>query len=284
MKKHLIAICIIVLVLAIGGISIWVFIQNKKAKTLYQAHCEFALGNDTNLLIEKMSTAQSLYPSETGLKILQTSIAKLDSFEADLNSYLMLSNTKNKTTKKMTKSYSSLNNSRAILITTYEEYIVRMSGNINAESPALKTLYSSLFDKTVKYLQQYNTTFITSSNYVFNNVCNVDTIKPEVYTLYSLGVNNLLSNLSGVKFADLSLITRLNNGIKLSNGNISIKSSVYGGEFSEEAFSFKRYFNSCNHSTLIDNFNTYYNTSINVSLETSNEKLAIYYAKKILEI
>ena len=114
----------------------------------------------------------------------------------------------------------------------------------------------------------------------------VDTIKEELYTLYSLGVNNLLNSISNNRFAseNVTLITRLNNGIKLSNGNISIKSSVDGGEFSIDAIKFKTHFNNSNLNTLITNFNTYYSESINISTETSNEKLAVYYAKKILEM
>jgi hypothetical protein len=99
-----------------------------------------------------------------------------------------------------------------------------------------------------------------------------------------LGVNNLLNNISNNNFKNTTLITKLNNGIILSNGNIDIKDSVMGGEFSIMAFKFKSHFNKSNLSTLVENFATLYNININPDNEVSNEKLAIYYAKQILEI
>ena len=288
MKKHLIAMLIIVLVLTLVGTGVWLIVKNNKAKPLYQAHCDFILSEDTEALLSKMAQAQTLYnsvlSSDSRITTLQIAVAKIDTFEKDLNSYLILSTTKASSTKKLSKNYSSLSNKRSTLIKTYSEYITRMSGNINAEGPMIQDLYNQLFDKTVTYLHSYNSCFVSTSNYVFNKVYKAESIKPELYTLYSAGVNNLLSNISNHNFSSTILITKLNNGIKLSNNNIFIRDTIIGGEFGAESVKFQHHFNNSNIENLITNFNAYYSTTINTATETSNEKLAIYYAKKILEI
>ena len=288
MKKHLIVVLIIILIAALTGTGIWLFVRYNNVKPLYKANCEFVFSEDTTSLTNKITQAQTLYnqviASETRLVTLNEIISKINNFERDLNSYLVLLNSKSKTTKKLSKSYTNLTKTRSILITDYDEYITRMSGDINADGPAIQNLYNDIFNKTVDYLYDYISCFSSTSNYVFSKVYTVDTIKAELYSLYSLGVNELLNNISNNQFAYTIIISRLNNVISLTNGNMTIKSSIIGGEFSQEAFKFKQHFNNSDLSVLIDNFNIYYGLSINVNLETSNEKLAVYYAKKILEI
>lgn len=288
MKKHIIRILIIVLILALLGTGAWIFVRRNKVKSLYQASCDFVINEDSSTLISKMTNAQNLYnsilSSESRLTTLKTIIIKMDEFEKDLNSYLVLSTAKAHKTKRLSKSYSSLIKSRKTLINNYDEYITRMSGDINADGPAIQILYNNLFNKTVGYLYSYNNCFQQTSNYVFSKVYKADSIKSELYTMYSLGVTNLLNNISNNKFSSTTLITKLNNGITLFNGNIKLVDAIKGGEFSVEALNFKKYFNNSDLSILINNFNTYYNSTINLDTETSNEKLAIYYAKLILEI
>lgn len=288
MKKHIVAILIIILILALAGTGIWFVMKRNNIKPLYKANCEFTVSKDTSDLCSKMTEAQTLYnmifASETRLTTLQSVILKLDSFDKDLNSYLVLLNKESKTSKKLSKSYADLIKTRKSLITDYDEYIVRMSGNINADGTAVQNLYNELFNKTVDYLYKYNKCFNLTSTYVFDKIYKADNIKEELYTLYSLSVNNLLNNISNNRFNNTTLITRLNNGIRLLNNNLHIIESVKGGEFSVESIKFQQYFNHSSLTVLIDNFNTYYAESINPNVETSNEKLAVYYAKQILEI
>lgn len=288
MKKHLIAILIIFLVLCLTGGIVFIIVKNNKITPLYKASCDFILSEDTELLSTKINQSQELYnviiSGDSRLTTLNSIISKIDSFEKDLNSYLILSNAKPKTTKSLSKSYSSLNKYRKQLLTDYDEYITRMSGNINADGPMVQNLYNDVFNKTVQYIYKYNTCFNATYTFVFNKVYTARTIKNEAYLLYTLGVNDLLNNISNNNFSSTTLITRLNNGLNLTNGNIEIRNSVIGGEFGSNALNFKKYFNSCNHTNLIENFNTYYSTSINPNIETSYEKLAVYYAKQIWEI
>lgn len=290
MKKHIIIISVVVLILSLAGVGIWLGVRNKNIKPLYPANCEFVFSEDGEMLTDKITAAQTLYASvsssDTRLTTLQTIIFKIDSFEQDLNAYLTLSNDKPKNTKSLSKSYSNLSNSRTTLIKDYNEYITRMSGNTQADGPMMQKLYNELFNKTANYLRAYNNCFLNTSNYVFEKVYTANSIKAPLYSLYSNGVNNLLSNIKNSQFSDLTLINRLNNSIKLENQNICLKNSVAGGEFSLEALNFKKYFSSSNISTLIQNFEVYYSaaSSINPTTETSSEKLAVYYAKQILEI
>lgn len=288
MRKHLIAILIILLVLTLIGTGVWLVVSYNKTKPLYQSHCDFILDEDTNDLSTKMAQAQTLYTSlfssETRVATLHTIVEKIDTFEKDLNTYLILHASNSKTSKKLSKNYSTLSSKRATLIKNYNEYITRMSGDINAEGPMVQNLYNDLFDKTVTYLISYNKYFISTSNYVFNKVYKAESIKPELYSLYSAGVSDLLNNISNHNFDSTILINRLNNGIKLSNNNIFIKNTIVGGEFGTNAIKFQQYFNNSNLENLVKNFNTYYGLTISPITETSNEKLAVYYAKTILEI
>lgn len=288
MKKHLIAILIILLVLSLVGVSVWFFVFNRNVKPLYKANCEFVLSQDTESLKTKIAKAETLYnesvSSETRLTTLSEIIDKLDTFESDLNSYLVLCNAKPKSTKKLSKSYTELIKSRSTLINEYDEYIARMSGNLNADGSAVENLYNDIFNKTVSYIYKYNSCFNQTSNYVFTKVYTVGTIKPELYSWYSLSVNNLLNNIVNNQFTKTVLVTKLNSAITLTDGNLNIKETVIGGEFNEMALKFKLHYNNCDTSVLIDNFISYYNLNVNVDIETSNEKLAVHYAKQILEI
>lgn len=290
MKKHIIIISVIILTLSLAGLGIWLGIRNKNVKPLYQASCEFVFNEDAETLTDKITEAQTLYTtvssSDKRLTTLQTIILKIDSFEQDLNAHLSLSTDKPKNTKTLSKAYSNLLNSRTRLIKDYNEYITRMSGNTQADGPMMQKLYNELFNKTASYLRTYNNCFLNTSNYVFGKVYTANSIKAPLYSLYSHGVNNLLDNVINNQFSSLTLINKLNTSIRLENQNIYLKSSVKGGEFSFEALNFRKYFNSCNISNLIQNFEVYYSqvASIAPATETSSEKLTVYYAKQILEI
>ena len=291
MKKHILGILILILVLSIIGVGIWFFIKKNNLKTLYKVRCEFVLNNDEEILLSNITQAESLYqskvlPTENRLTVLHTVISKIDSFEKDLTSYLMLSNDTNSTTNKLTKTYKDLSSSRKALIDDYNEYIVRMQGNTNIDGNSIQNLYNEIFTKTNDFVYKYNDCFNATFSYTFNKVYKVSTIKSQLYSLYSATVNNLLNNISNYSFRSTALINRLNGGIYLDNNNLHIKESVEGGEFSLPSQNFKKHFNSCNLESLVTNFETYYSTvySINPSTETSNEKLAVYYAKQILEI
>ena len=51
-----------------------------------------------------------------------------------------------------------------------------------------------------------------------------------------------------------------------------------------EALQFKQFFNNSNLNNIVENFDSYYNSTIDVGSEKSNEKLAVYYLKLILEV
>ena len=287
MRKHIVSFIIVVLILGIIGAGAWTIAKRTNTKTLYQANCEFVISENSTNLATKINQAQTLYNtifSENRLALLQNVITKIDGFEKDLNSYLVLTTSKLKENKSLSKSYTNLTKKRNSLITDYDEYITRMSGDLNADGNAIQKLYNDIFNKTVEYLYKYNSCFKSTTNYVFKNIYKAESIKPELYSLYSLGVDNLLNNISNNKFGDTSLISRLNNGINLTNGNLYIVSTIDGGEFSLEALKFQEHFNKSNLTTLVDNFNTYYATTMNPNVETAHEKLAVYYAKLILEI
>jgi len=289
MKKHIIGILIVTLVLILAGGGIWFFVNNRNKKNLYNISCEFITDKDTSVLIESISEAEQLYrqkvsSNETRLTKLQTVIAKIDSFEADLNSYLILSNIKVSDTNKLNKTYKNLSGSRDVLIKNYNEYITRMKGNTNVDGNALQNLYNDIFEKTVNYINSYNSCFKSTYRHVFSKVYKADTIKIELYELYSAGVKDLLSNISNNNFNSTTVIEHLNNGIKLIDNNIHIVSTEEGGEFGFNALNFKKHFRKCDLDNLINNFETYYNTTINPQVEKSNEKLALYYAKQILEM
>lgn len=290
MKKHLVIVAIITLVLMLAGVGLWIFKRNNNATPLYQASCEFAINQDAVKLLTNMETAQDLHilaqphSGDTRLTTLSSIIGKLDLLNSDLNSYLTLSNAKPNKTKNLSKQYLNLTKTRSTLLKVYDEYIVRMNGDHNVDGPIVQSLHNDLVNKTINYINNYNTCFISATQYVFSKVYTIDTIKTEVYTLYSAGVSKLLNSNSNNQFTATTLIDKLNNGIQLVNGNIKIKTSVLGGEYSDIAFRFKTFFNRSNLNDLINNFVTYCSTSINENTETSNEKLAVYYAKKLLEI
>lgn len=285
MKKHLVRILILILILGIIGVGIFFIVKRSKSTPLYEASCNFILSEDTEILTTKITLAQELYDDnisgETRLITLQNIITKIDSFESDLNSYLVFCKAKPIKTYKLSKTYSDLISLRKYLIVDYNEYITRMSGNTNADGNMLEKLYNELFDHTLKYVQKYNSCFKSTTNYVFTKTYKVDTLKHEIYNLYALGVENLISGVSNNRFSSTTLITRLNNGLNLSSNILTLPESVEGGEFSPEALAFKKYFNASNKANLIENFNVYYASTINPTTETSNEKLAVYYAKQL---
>lgn len=289
MKKHFKVIIIVISVLAVCGVGLWFVLSRTKDKPIQDVVNSFIENTDTSNLHARLETSQSLYSkhyTDTRLNSLRSVLVKLDDFEQDLNTYLTVCNIKPKTTKDLSKSYNELSSARASLIKECDEYIVRMQGNTLAEGQTVKSLYNSLFNKVASYISQYNSCFLNTTNFVFSSVTSGNNIKHQMYTLYSHGVKNLISNISNSQFKELKTITRLNSLITLDEyNNIQLKSSVVGGEFSILALNFKKYFNSSNKDALVSNFNIYYDSSnINVDTETSNEKLAVYYLKQIAEV
>lgn len=286
MKKFIIKFTIITLILAtIGGVALF-FVKSNNYKPLYNACCEFTTSEDTATLNSKITDAQKLYnsifASETRLNTLNIVIKKLDTFEQDLNYYLIVNTKENKKSKSLSKSYSKLYKSRKTLIKNYNEYITRMSGNLNADGPALQKLYNELFNKTVDYIYSYNDIFLRTSEFVFKKVYKNNKIKDELYKLYSSSVLNLLNNISSNQFSNTTTIARLNNKLILQEHNIVFSNSIVGGEFSAQALNFEKHFNNSDLTKLINNFNIYYSENINATTETSSEKLAVYYVKQLL--
>lgn len=294
MKKHLKVILILLLVLAICGVAFWFVFTRTKVEPLPKTVNTFVEHENTKTLQERIKTSQSLYSThyfgDTRLDSLGRMLEKLDTFEQDLNIYLVLCNAKAKTTQDLTKSYNSLSKSRTALIKDCDEYIVRMKGNTLAEGQPIKNLYNLLVNKVSNYLQEYNKCFKSTVNYVFTSVTSSNNIKFELYGLYSEGVHSTLTNMTNNQFKELSTINILNNKIKLNadsndSNNISLPKGLEGGEFNIKAINFKKYYNASNKTDLLTNFYDYYSnvTSINPSIETSNEKLAVYYFEQIME-
>ncbi len=296
MKKHFLGILIFVLVLLVCGVGFYIYTNNFKAKPLYETNTQFVINEDTENLILKINDAHDsyIYSGETRLTTLSLIISKLDSFEKDLNSYLVLSNINTSSTKKLSKSYENLTKHRKALITNCEEYITRMEGDKNADGPAIQNLYNDLFNKTLKYVKEYNKCFESTSKFVFSKVYKADTLKTEVYSLYSKALQDVIDNVANNRFGDLSLINRLNKGVTLSNiptslnttkllnYNLNINSSIEGGEFSTIAQNFKTNFKNSDMQILVENFNSYYRLNFNNC--DSNEKLAVFYLSQLLNL
>ena len=275
MKKHIVTILVIVLVASLLGVGAYLLFKNTKKEPLYNSHSAFVLSQDSDTLITNISAAENLY---------QTKVA-VDRFEQDLNSYLVLTKSKDSTSNKLSKKYKNLTKERQALIVNYKEYITRMSGNIYIDGNAPQNLYNQIFDKTVQYLYSYSSCFNSTTSYVFEKVYKVDTLKEELYALYSAGITSLLNDISNHQFENINLVLSLNNKINLTeNNNIALKSSIDGGEYSTEALNFKKYYNQSNISTLIENLKTINPSTIDPSTETSSEKLTIYYMNQILEV
>ena len=289
MKKHLKVILIVISIIAVCGVGLWFALSRTKTETLPNTVSAFVEHDNTADLHTRLTTSQSLYSkhysTDIRLNTLKDILAKLDEFEQDLNTYLIMCNAKAKETKTLTKSYNNLSSIRTNLIKDCDEFIVRLKGNTSAEGQTVKSLYNNLFNKVANYLQEYNNCFLNTSNYIFNSVTSNSNIKLQLYSLYSYGVSNTLNNISNSQFKDLTIIKKLNTSIKLDeHNNLILKSSVAGGEFSVLALNFKKFYDNCDKNALIDNFNTYYSLNISPDTETSNEKLAVYYVKQILEV
>lgn len=289
MKKHILVILVLALILSVVGVSVFFVVKHNRKQSLYKAHSEFIYSSDTSKLTNNILAAEELYQTkvssvETRLTILHSVIAKLDTFETDLNARLVLLSSNSSKSNNLSKKHQTLSSARSILINSYDEYITRMSGNTSIEGPAVKDLYNEIFDETTEFIYKYNSCFVQTSNFVLNNVYKAESIKSEMYSLYSAGITHLLNNISNHQFSNINTISMLNNGIQLSHNNIKLKDSVSGGEFSQEALNFKKYFSQSNIDELINNFHAYYTSTINPSIEQSNEKLTVHYLKQILEI
>ncbi len=291
MKKHIIPIIIVACILTAIGAGVWFAVNKPYKQSLYSSCTNFSTSVDSKDLTTNIALAQELYSkagatSDTRVLRLMEIVIKFDTLQDDLNSYLLLSSPKPSSTKKISKAYNKLQSTRATLIKNYNEYNTRMSGNTNMDGSSIKTLYNEIFDKTVNFIYSYNSCFNSVTNYIFSKVYTANTIKREVYLTYSASVSNLLNNISNYTFTTegLTTITRLNSAIELKDGVLQLRNEVKGGEFSFEARQFKLHFNNSNAIAFANNFETYYKLNINIDTETSAEKLAVHYIKKILEV
>ena len=291
MKKHIMAIIIVLCVISLVGVGIWFFVRKNKAQPLYETCIDFAYSSNTKTLLDNITEAQNLYSQkshsgDTRLTTLGDIVLKLDIFQKDLSSYLILSNAKPSTTNKLSKSYKSLSGTRNVLLTNLDEYITRMSGNTNISGSAINDLYNDILEDTTSYIYRYTNCIKSLNIHVFNKVYKSDNIKYEIYSLYIESVNNLLNNVSNHQFSSTSLITitRFNSNIQIVDGVVKLRETSLGGEFSNNALMFKSNFNKSNVSELVKNFETYYTVTINPTIETNAEKLTVHYLKLIMEV
>ena len=288
MKKHIIAILIIICILALVGVGIWLIVRNNKTSNLFTNVSSFVYSDDAENLSSKINTANELYQSKVDsadqrLTISRNIIIKLDEYNKNLNNDIVFSKNTSSTANTLNKSYRDLTGVRTLLLQDYDQYITRMSGNIHADGTAVYDLYNDIFNKTIEYITKYNTSFANINNYC-QSLKQSNNLKYSIYSLYSSSVNNLISNISNHQFSNINSITILNNIIKSDHSNILINPSLVGGEFSMEALQFKQFFNNSNLNNIVENFDSYYNSTIDVGSEKSNEKLAVYYLKLILEV
>lgn len=288
MKKHIIAILIIICILALVGVGIWLIVRNNKTSNLFTNVSSFVYSDDAENLSSKINTANELYQSKVDsadqrLTISRNIIIKLDEFNKNLNNDIVFSKNTSSTANTLNKSYRDLIGVRTLLLQDYDQYITRMSGNIHADGTAVYDLYNDIFNKTIEYITKYNISFANINNYC-QSLKQSKNLKYSIYSLYSSSVNNLISNISNHQFSNTNSITILNNIIKSDHSNILINPSLVGGEFSMEALQFKQFFNNSNLNNIVENFDSYYNTTIDIGSEKSNEKLAVYYLKLILEV
>lgn len=292
MKKHIIGVAIALIIIISAGALLWIFVFNKDASDLYTACSNYVYSDDSETLQTSIQKAHSLYTlnnrgdtGENRLAQFGNIIDKINTFEKDLVSYLTLDNNKS---SKISKSYKSLSGSREHLINELTIYITRMSSNTEVgNSATIKNLYEDILLSTVDFVKQYNSCFESSVNYVFTEVYTTSNIKRELYLLYSACVSDVINTMSSKQFPNMPVVNKLNSSIKLEYSCIQFASTISGGEFSKEALKFKQYFNQGSLTNFASNFITYYNetnSGFSPKDETSNEKLAMYYLKKILEM
>lgn len=284
MKKHIIGVLIAILVIILSGVLVWFFVFKNANSDLYSATSNYIHSEDTATLQTDLLKSNQLYinndkgePTENRLIVLANIIAKMDTFEKDLNAYLSIDTNKS---SKISKSYKSLEGTRELLLENLDKYIIRMSGNTAVDGSSVKDLYNKTVLDTVNFIKEYNNCFAKTVNYVFEKVYTTSNIKFELYSLYSNGVNTLISTMvNDYYFSNLSMINILNNSIQLENSSIKF-TDVDGGEFNANALQFKKYFHQSDLSNITANFLDYYNSTIDVSTRT-NEQLTVYYFKLV---
>lgn len=283
MRKHIIGVLIAILVIILAGVLVWFFVFKNANSGLYSSTSSYIHNDNTTTLQTYLAQSNQLYTTnsrgettENRLLMLAEVIDKMNIFEKDLNAYLVVDAKK---TSKISKSYKILEGSRELLLEDLDKYIIRMSGNTAVDGTSVKDLYNDMVVKTANFIGEYNECFIKTVNYVFDKVYTSGNIKKELYTLYSYGVNNLISTMENYKFPNANMIKLLNDCIKLENN--SIKFTVDGGEFHANALNFKTYFYQSNLSNIVENFITYYYSTADITDSLSNEQLTAYYFKLV---
>lgn len=292
MKKHIIGVVIALVAIILSGVLLWMFVFKKQGSDLYTACTDYVYSNDTQLLQTSLTQANGLYTSnsrgdasEKRLIELGNIVAQLNTYEQDLAAYLTLDGNK---ASKISKTYQSLSGSRQYLLNQLDIYITRMSGNTAVSSSGVVDLYNQMVGETLGFIKEYNTCFNSTISHVFSKVSTTSNIKCELYSLYSACLSNLINTATDkFEFGYMPVIVKLNSGVTLENGNIKFAAHIIGGEFDGEVMKFKQYFNKSSLADIASNFIEYYNATnsgFDLSAETSNEKITMYYLKSILGV
>lgn len=288
MKKQIILIVITMCSIILIGSGLWLYFSREKSTTLYQAQSSFLLSEDTTELKSKLQTSEDLYqpinPTDSRISNLLVVLDKLNLFEEDLTSQTILNNTKSSKINKINKQYTKLKSERKELIKYCDTYIISMRGNTAVDGPYIQELYNNIFNKTTAYVYNYCVTIGSSADYIFTKINTSSNLKYQTLRIYIEAVKDCIENIKNNSFSDTFTLDNLNNLIVLVNGNIQLKSTVIGGEYSNQALKFVDNISKCDIKAFIDNFKVNYNSIINDSKDTPAEKLAMLYLKQTLGV
>lgn len=227
---------------------------------------------------EKVKKDTSL--TDTQIKYLYKLKTTLDSMTASeqyLILYLLGDKSKSTNTAKLSNQYNTLSDMRTELSHDYTIYQTKMSGNIYGDPEGT---FKLILQATLKYLKTYAETIQNLNNYVHNDLNLSNETMYHLIDIQNRLVINACENLANLtfEFYTLDSLTKFNSMFKFdSSKNIQTNStSAIGGIYSIEAYQFNVNFNRCNPYKFCINFYSY-KTSLDVTTETDNAKLAYYY-------
>ncbi len=276
MKKFLKVFIVVLLVLAVVGVTCYFFFKKIKEKDNTTPSFATFLTSDeavefnTNLFVITKELGDN---GDTRFSLLKQTCGNLDSIVFSLSTYNIQNNTQIKD-EEISSTFKLVKNKRDLLLRMMQEYNLKKSSSLFDKKLGANDLYEETCDYLIKYANLAN----MLNEYVSGVNKNSD-VEFNVFDVYINVVKNDFSETETisklVKVKNSNNITKLNSIVVLD-----FKGLIINDRFSINVNKFNEYYLSCDKTKFAQNFGSNMNSVVSEN-QTANEKIATYYFKLV---
>ncbi len=274
MKKFLKVFIVVLLVLAVVGVTCYFFFKKLKEKdNTTPSFASFLVSEEatefnTNLGVIVGDLEKE---SDTRFKLLQTTNMNLNEIVFVLSTYNISNNTQIND-KEISSAFKNVNASKRLILKMMKEYNLKKTSTYFDRKVGVNDLYEEMCAYLVKYANLANLL-----NDFISDVNKNSDVKFGVFEIYANVVKHDFSNISEtgslVEIKESKNIEKLNEIVTISELGL-----LLNNRFSENINKFNTNYSNCNKAVFVANFASNLD-GVSSANQATKEKVAMYYFK-----